>query len=142
MLWAWRLYSPVRCSWSRILLSADLNGLAQIHQFMKLLYSFHFSRVSRFIGALLARCSLHMVAEARTGSKNFSAVSSPIFIRDGSKYCHHYISCRCSSHVVLDAGIGWWRILMIMAHRSLVYMTSLRNLRRSQKENVVAILLL
>ena len=34
---------------------------------------------------------------------------------------HHCISCRCSFHMVRDAGIGWWKILMTTTHTSLVY---------------------
>ena len=67
-------------------LSAGLNGLVQIEQLVALLYSLHCSLVSHFIGILLARCCLQMVAVARTQLKNFSAVSSPMFTWGGSKH--------------------------------------------------------
>ena len=52
-------------------LSAGLNGLAQIKQFVALLYSLGYSWVSRFIGTLLAKCFLEMVAVAKIWYKNF-----------------------------------------------------------------------
>ena len=67
-------------------LSADLNGLAQTEQFVALLHSFHCSRVSRFMGILLASCCLKIFATARTWFENFSVVSSPIFTWGASKY--------------------------------------------------------
>ena len=57
-----------------------------------------------------------MVATAKTWSKNFSVVSFPILLGVLQSIAYHCISCRCSSHMVRDAGIGWWRILMTMAH--------------------------
>ena len=80
------LYSPVKCSWLQTFLSVDLNGLVQIEQLVALVYSLHWSWVSRFIGKLLAKCCLQMVAAAQSCSKNFSATSSPIFTWGGSKY--------------------------------------------------------
>ena len=55
---------------------------------------------------------------------------------------HHCISCRCSFHMELVAGIRWWRILMIMAHTSLVYIEHFRNPHRWQKVNAIGILFL
>ena len=70
---------------SRHFLSVDLNGLMQIEQFVVLLYFLHCYWVSHFIGILLVRCGLQMVTAARTWSKNFSVVSSPVFNWGGSK---------------------------------------------------------
>ena len=39
---------------------------------------------------------------------------------------HHCISSRCSSYMIHDADIGWWRILMTMANTSLVYIMRFR----------------
>ena len=61
----------------------DLNGLAQMEQLVALLYSLHCSWVSRFVGILLVKCCLQMVAGARSWSKNFSAASSSIFTWGG-----------------------------------------------------------
>ena len=73
-------YSPVKWSWSLTFLFADLNYLMQIEKFMVFLYSFHCSRVKRFMKILLAGCCLQ-IAATRTWSKNF-----PIFTWSGSKY--------------------------------------------------------
>ena len=45
-----------------------------------------------------------------------------------------------SSHMLRDAGIGWWRSWMTMTHMSLVYIECFRNLRKWQKVNVVGTL--
>ena len=74
-------------SWLGLFLSVDLNSLAQIKQLVTLLYSLQCSWVSRFIGILLARCCLQMVAATKICSKNFSGGSSPIFTWGGSKDC-------------------------------------------------------
>ena len=47
-----------------------------------------------------------------------------------------------SSHIVRDAGIGWWRDLITMVRTSLVYVERFRNPRRWQNVNVVGILFL
>ena len=57
-----------------LFLSIDLNGLAQIEQLVAFLYSFNCSWLNRFIGILLARCCLQMVA----ATKLFSSVISYI----------------------------------------------------------------
>ena len=49
-----------------LFLSAELNGLAQIEQFVALLYSLHCYKVCRFTGFLLTKCCLQMVTAART----------------------------------------------------------------------------
>ena len=109
--------------WSQTFLSADLNDLAQIEKFMVFLYSFHCSWVSHFIGILLARSC----AVARPWSKNISAVSSLMFTWGNyhpspiTNITHHFISRRWSSQMVCDAGFGWWKILITMAHTSPVY---------------------
>ena len=41
---------------------------------------------------------------------------------------YHCILRRCSSHMVRNVGIGWWRILMMMAYTNLVYVERLWNL--------------
>ena len=107
VLWTEPLQALVEWSWLRTFLSADLNGLTHIEQFVLVLYFLNCSRVSRFIGILLTRCCVQMVDAARTWSKNLSVASSTIFSWGGSKYAHHLISCRLSSYMVHDAGIGW-----------------------------------
>ena len=119
-------------------LSAGLNGLAQIKQFVALLYSLGYSWVSRFIGTLLAKCFLEMVAVANIWYiQKFFHWRHPLYLL-GVLQCivHHCLSRRCSFHMVRDAGIGWWRILIMMAHTSLVYIELVRNLRTWQKLNV------
>ena len=71
------LYSPVKWLWSQTFLSADLNPLLQIEQFVLFLYSFYCSRVSRFMGILLARFGLQMVAAARAWSESFQRSHPP-----------------------------------------------------------------
>ena len=93
-----------------------LNGLAQIKQLVALLYSLHCSWVSHFIGVLLARCCLQMVATAKISPKTLQRRHPLYLLRVVQSIGHHCISRRCSSHMVRDAGIGWWRILMTMAH--------------------------
>ena len=125
-----------------LFLSADLNGLVQIEQLVALFYSHHCYWVSRFIGILLVRRCLQMAAVATIWSKNFSAASSVIFTWVVEIIVHHCISHRCSSYMVCDSGIGWWRISMTKAYTSLVYVKSFRNPRRWEKVNVVGILFL
>ena len=123
-------------------LSADLNDLAQTEQFVALLHSFHCSRVSRFMGILLASCCLKIFATARTWFENFSVASSPYSLGAPQSIVRKCIPCRCSSHLVHDVSIGWWSILMTMAHTSLAYILSFWNRFRWQDENVVVILFL
>ena len=52
----------------------------------------------------------------------------------------HCISRRCSSHMVCDTGVEWWRILMMIAWTSLLYVKCFKNPRIWQKLNVVDIL--
>ena len=122
--------------------SADMNGLVQIKQLVALLYSLHCSWVRRFIGILLVRCCLHMIAAAKTWSKNFSAGHPLYWLGVLQSIVHHYISHRCTFHMVRVVGIGWWRILVTMVHTSLVYLERSRNPRRRQKVNAVGILFL
>ena len=126
----------------RLFLSVDLNGLAQIEQLVVLLYSLHCNWVSRLIGILLAMCCLQMVAAAKICYKNFSAASSLYLLGMVQGIVHHYISCRCNSYMVRVAGIRWWRILMTMAHTSLVFIERFWNSHRWQKVNAVGILFL
>ena len=84
----------------------DKNGLVQIEQLVELLYSLHCSWVSRFMGILLARCCLQIVAAARTQSKNFSAVPSPIFTSGGSQYL---LTTACH----LDVAPTWYMMLVL-----------------------------
>ena len=76
------------------------------------------------------------------GPKLFSSVIPPHSLRVVQSIVYHCILRRCSSHMVHDLCIGWWRILMTMVHTSLVYILPFRNLRRWQKVNIVSILLL
>ena len=95
----------------------------------------HCSWVNCFMGILLAKCCLQMVATARPGPKIFQQPHHPYSLGVVQSIVHHCISCRCSSHMVDDAGIGWCRILMTMAHTSLVYAERFRNPRRWEKVN-------
>ena len=76
------------------------------------------------------------------GPKNFQQCHTPYLLGVVQSIDHHCISRRCSCHMVHDAGIGWWRILMTMAQKSLVYGELFQNPRRWQKVNVVGILFL
>ena len=53
--------------------------------------------------------------------KTFQQHNPPYLVVVVQSIVHQSILIRCSSHMEHDAGIGWWRILMKMAHTSLVY---------------------
>ena len=125
-----------------LFLSVGLNSLAQIEQLVVLLYSLHCAWVSCFIGILLVRCYLQMVALAKICYKNFSAASSLYLLAVVRSIVHHCISCRCSSHMVRVPAICLLRILMTMTHTSLLYVERFRNPHRWQMVNPVGILLL
>ena len=102
---SWTSISTDKLSWLQTFLSADLNGLKQIEQLMVLLYSLHCSLVSRFIGILLARCCLQMVAVAKTWPKPFSGVFSYIHLG-----CFKVLSIT-AFHVV--AASSWYVLLVL-----------------------------
>ena len=77
-----------------------------------------------------------------SGPKSFQQHHLPFSLGVVQSISHHFISHKCSSHMVRDAGIGWWRISIRMAHTSLVYTERFRKPRRWQKVNVVGILFL
>ena len=80
--------------------------------------------------------------QLRPGPKTFQRLHPLYSLEVVQSVVHHYISHRCSFHMVCVAGIGYWRILMTMAHTSLVYVERFRNPRRWQKVNSVGILFL
>ena len=56
---------------------------------------------------LLVTCCLQMVAAARTWSKNLVQCHPLYSLEIVGSIVHHFISRRCSSQMVRDAGIGW-----------------------------------
>ena len=64
--WAGPLYSYVKLLWLWTFLSAGLNDLVQIKQFVALLYSLNRYWVNHFIGILLGRCCLWLGLGAKT----------------------------------------------------------------------------
>ena len=76
------------------------------------------------------------------GPKTFQQRHHPHSLEVVQIIFHHCISPRCSSHMLSDIGIGWWRILMTMAHMSFAYTIHFWDPRRWQKVNVIGILFL
>ena len=56
----------------------------------------------------------------RPGPKTFQWRHPLYLLGVGQSIVYHCISRRCSCHMVHDAGVGWWRILMTITHTSLV----------------------
>ena len=87
-------------------LSASLNGLAQIKQFVTLLYSLGYSWVSRFIGTLLAKCFLEMVAVTKIWYKKLFIGAIPYIYLE----CFKVLSIT-AFHV--DAASTWYVMLVL-----------------------------
>ena len=75
----------------------------------------------------------------RPGPKTFPERHPLYSLGELQSITHHCISRRCSFHLAHVTGIGWWRILMIMAHSSLVYVEHFRNPHRWQRVTAVSI---
>ena len=86
-------------------LTADLNPLVQIEQFVLFLYSFYCSRVSHFMGILLARCGIQMVAAARAWSESFQWSHPP--------YSFGVVQSITNAAFHVDAVPTWYVILLL-----------------------------